>query len=256
MLTIPIQAANESDATPPARRASVLVIGRSENVLRETVQILRDNGQSAGATNDFQNVPSLFEPAAVSAVVFGGMVPPDMKESLRGQLRAANARIEFIQGLAGIPGLIAAQVEAALAPALDDAATADYEPVTRVVKLDLDSPQRVRLVGFWGTSFVPPEPASTSEEIFNEPLSSGRHVLPLPEWFPDVGSFIVVRSGSLVQPFTVGPMPQIDLLAPPTSAEPPTPRCVGITAAVHGGRLGSPDARPKASVRQNPRPLS
>jgi hypothetical protein len=223
MLTIPIQTADGPDAPPPAPRAAVLVIGRSENVLSETVQILRDNGQSAGATNDFQNVLTLFEPTAVSAVVFGGMVPPDMKESLRAQLRAANAKIEFIQGLAGIPGLIAAQVEAALVPALDDAGTAGYDPARRVIELTLDSPQRVRLVGFWGTSFVPPEPASTFEEIFNEPLSSGRHVLPLPEWFPDVGSFVVVRAGSLVQVFTVGPMPRIDLLPPPTSAEPRRP---------------------------------
>jgi hypothetical protein len=221
MLTIPIQTADETDAPPPARRASVLVIGRSENVLSETVQILRANGQAAGATNDFQNVISLFEPTAVSAVVFGGMVPPDTKESLRAQLRAANARLEFIQGLAGIPGLIAAQVEAALAPALDDAATAGYDPVKRVIELTLDSPQRVRLVGFWGTSFVPPEPASTSEEIFNEELTAGRHSLPLPESFPNVGSFIVVRAGGLVQPFTVGPMPRIDLLPPPTTTAAP-----------------------------------
>jgi hypothetical protein len=221
MLTIPIQTADETDAPPPARRASVLVIGRSENVLSETVQILRANGQAAGATNDFQNVISLFEPTAVSAVVFGGMVPPDTKESLRAQLRAANARLEFIQGLAGIPGLIAAQVEAALAPALDDAATAGYDPVKRVIELTLDSPQRVRLVGFWGTSFVPPEPASASEEILNEELTAGRHSLPLPESFPNVGSFIVVRAGGLVQPFTVGPMPRIDLLPPPTTTAAP-----------------------------------
>jgi hypothetical protein len=215
MLTIPVQSPDTSDAESGA----ILIIGRSENVLDETVHLLRAAGKSAGATNDFQNVTSLFDPATLSTVVFGGMVPPDMKEALRAELRAANAGIDFIQGLAGMPGLIAAQVEAALEPAPDDSVIVGYDAERRELQIELAAPQRVRVVGFWGTSFVPPEPASTTEVIFDTPLPSGRHTMELPDGFPRVGSFLVVRAGSVVRPFTVGPMPRIDLLPPPTETK-------------------------------------
>jgi hypothetical protein len=217
MLTIPVQHPGGEQAAADA----VLIIGRSENVLDETVQILRTAGTAAGATNDFQNVTSLFDPAALSTVVFGGMVPPETKEALRAELRTANADIEFIQGLAGMPGLIAAQVEAALEPAPDDSVTIGYDSEQRELQIELESPQRVRVVGFWGTSFVPPEPASASEVIFDTALPSGKHTMALPEEFPRVGSFVVVRAGAVVQPFTVGAMPRIDLLPPPAATDAP-----------------------------------
>src|SRR5689334_3189130 len=92
----------------------VLIIGRSENVLSETVEILRLAGHAAGASNQFADVMDLFDMTAVDIVVFGGMVPPDMKELLRQQISGRNPAITFIQGLAGIAGLIAAQVQASL----------------------------------------------------------------------------------------------------------------------------------------------
>lgn len=83
MLTLPIEAA------PEVRTESrVLIIGRSENVLSETVQILRLLGYAAGASNDFADVMDLFDMTAVDLVVFGGMVPPDTKEHLRQQIAA------------------------------------------------------------------------------------------------------------------------------------------------------------------------
>ena len=66
MLTLPIEAA--PGARPESR---VLVIGRSENVLSETVRILRLRGRAAGASNDFANVMDLFDMTAVDVVVFG-----------------------------------------------------------------------------------------------------------------------------------------------------------------------------------------
>src|SRR5580693_5194811 len=108
MLTLPIEA--DPQGRPESR---VLVIGRSENVLSEAVQILRGQGQAAGASNDFAGVMNLFDMTAVDIVVFGGMVPPDTKELLRQQISGRNPAMTFIQGLAGIAGLIAAQVQAA-----------------------------------------------------------------------------------------------------------------------------------------------
>jgi hypothetical protein len=193
----------------------VVVIGRSENVLTETVTLLRAGGLRAGATNDFDSVLALFEPRSLNAVVFGGMVPPDTKEALRTQLRTANPEIDFVQGLAGIPGLIAAQIEAALAPAREGAASVTYTAGERTLRISLGSPQAVRVTGFWATILVPPEPESTSEVIFDEVLRAGIHTMPLPASFPSVASFIVVRVGIDTHVSTVGPMPRLELLAPP-----------------------------------------
>jgi hypothetical protein len=191
------------------------VIGRSENVLTETVDILRADGQTAGATNDFDNVLALFDPASLNKVVFGGMVPPGTKETLRTRLRTANPNIDFVQGLAGIPGLIAAQVQAALTRTADDTSSVTYDPDERALKITLESPQAVRVTGFWATALVPPEPKSTSEIIFNETLQPGSHTVPLPEAFPTAASFVVVHVGTDVHPVTIGPMPRMDILPPP-----------------------------------------
>src|ERR1700753_3085861 len=106
MLTLPIEGTGDR----PGPR--VLVIGRSENVLSETVQILRGEGRAAGASNNFASVMDLFDVTAVDIVIFGGMVPPDTRELLRQQIRDRNRSAAFVQGLAGIPGLLAAQVRA------------------------------------------------------------------------------------------------------------------------------------------------
>src|SRR5215510_3731864 len=104
MLTLPVQAGRAA-ADRPAR---ILVIGRSESVLSEAVRILREKGHAAGATNEFGRTLDLFDAGQLDLVVFGGMVPPDAKEHLREQMSAQNPAVAFVQGYAGIPGLIAA----------------------------------------------------------------------------------------------------------------------------------------------------
>src|SRR5258708_27941767 len=131
MLTLPVEA-NEA--------SRVLVIGRSELVLSETVRILRRKGHAAGASNDFDHVLSLFDMAAVDVVVFGGMVPPETKEHLRQQIKGRHPEVVFVQGFAGIPGLIADQVQAALT-AVNSAEVRPaptYAAQTRTVALPLD----------------------------------------------------------------------------------------------------------------------
>src|SRR5512142_1229176 len=137
MLTVPIEA-----FTGARQEARVLIIGRSENVLSETVEILRRTGHAAGATNQFADVMDLYDMTAVDIVVFGGMVPPDTKELLRRQISGRNPAITFIQGLAGIAGLIAAQVQASLTG--DAGLAVSYDPPTRTVRLHLDQPEDVQ----------------------------------------------------------------------------------------------------------------
>src|SRR6266702_2992998 len=71
-------------------------------------------GYAAGATNEFDRTLDLFDAGQLDLVVFGGMVPPDTKEHLREQISTRNPAAAFVQGYAGIPGLSAEQVEAAL----------------------------------------------------------------------------------------------------------------------------------------------
>jgi hypothetical protein len=201
MLTLPIEAAAE---VRPASR--VLIIGRSENVLSEAVQILRGEGHAAGASNDFANVMDLFDMTAADVVVFGGMVPPDTKELLRQQISDRNPVMTFIQGFAGIAGVIAAQVQAARTAANTGLAVT-YDPQTRTVDLHLDRPENVRVVAWWGTSFTPPEPRSTSLVLVDTGLPAGQHTVTLPGEIPSQASFVTVTAGDAVRALIVGPMP-------------------------------------------------
>jgi len=209
MLTLPIE------AVPGTRQeARVLIVGRSENVLSEAVEILRLAGHAAGATNQFADVMDLFDLTAVDIVVFGGMVPPDTKELLRGQISGRNPAITFIQGLAGIAGLIAAQVQASLAGDATRLAVT-YDPPTRTVRLHLGQPEDVQVTAWWATSFTPPEPRSTSQVVLSARLPAGPHTVTLPGEVPAQASFVSVAAGDAVQALTVGPMPQLALLPIP-----------------------------------------
>ena len=204
MLTLPIEAAPE--ARPESR---VLIIGRSENVLSETVQILRSKGQAAGASNDFADVMDLFDMTAVDIVVFGGMVPPDTKELLRQQISDRNPATTFVQGFAGIPGVIVAQVQATLTKeaSTQNGLAVTYDPQTRTVDVHLDRPEDVQVAAWWATSFTPPEPRSTSQVLLDVRLPAGKHTVTLPGDVPSQASFVTVAAGDAVQVLIVGPMP-------------------------------------------------
>jgi hypothetical protein len=204
VLTLPIEA-----ATGIHQETRVLIIGRSENVLSETVRTLRLIGYAAGASNDFAGVMDLFDMTAVDLVVFGGMVPPDTKEQLRRQISDRNAAVTFVQGFAGIPGVIVAQVRGARtgdASAQTGLAVA-YDPETRTVDLHLDQAADVQVVAWWGTSFTPPEPRSTSKVLVGARLAAGDHAVTLPAEVPAQASFVTVAAGDAVRTLIVGPMP-------------------------------------------------
>jgi hypothetical protein len=213
VLTIPMQSADPS--SPSESKESVLVIGRSEKVIGKTVDLLRRSGRAAGATNDFENVTRLFDAASLQIVVFGGMVPPRRKEALRDALAGANSAIVFLQGLAGIPGLIVEQVEAAGGPWHLGSEAVGYSPDDRTLTVSLAAAEPVRMTAYWHTAFVPPDPESTSTVILDEELGAGRHTFPLPDLVPTVASFLAVHVGEDVHPITVGPMPRGTTMASP-----------------------------------------
>lgn len=203
MLTLPVEAGNGVVQHP----ARILVIGGSEAVLSESVTILRERGYAAGATNEFDRTLDLFDAGQLNLVVFGGMVPPDTKQHLREEICARNPAAAFVQGYAGIAGLIAEQVKAALSHGTPAPASVTYDSPSRSIGISLDWPQDVTVTAWWHTSFVPPAPKSTSRVILHGELPAGAHTIAIPDEIPAQASFATVSAGPSAYAFIVGPMP-------------------------------------------------
>jgi hypothetical protein len=207
---------NEISSSPaPAR---VLVVGRSPGVLVAAVELLRGQGHRADATNQFDQVLDDYDVSDLDVLVFGGMVPPDTRRHLCDEITKRNPGITFVQGLAGIPGVIAAQVDAATAGVSPGAAEIGYDPEDRTVRLMLPEAARVTIEALWMTSWTPPEPASTSMRVFDDELAAGSHDIVLPDRVPSEGSFAAVTAGAQVRVLTVGPIPDSVLRMVPRSA--------------------------------------
>jgi hypothetical protein len=188
------------------KRPRVLIVGRSPSALVNAVEILRGQGYVANATNQFDRVLEDYDVGELDLVVFGGMVPPDTKQRLRGEISERNPHVTFLQGLFGIGGVIAAQVQAA-ASAADVAVAVSYDQVSRSVQVDLGEPSHVTVEAWWATSWTPQEPKSTSRVLLDDRLQSGRHHIVVPDDVPRVASFGTVTSGSTVRVFTIGGPP-------------------------------------------------
>jgi hypothetical protein len=206
---------NDSRNNDPGR---ILVIGRSPSVLLDTVEILRSKGYSADATNQFDHVLDDYDAQDIGIVIFGGMVPAGTKLHLRQQIGGRNADVMFVQGLAGIAGLIAAQVESAMTTREPDDSDVVYDQEQRSVHLTLSKAAHVTVEAWWATSFTPPEPTSTSMQVLDAELEEGVHSIALPAEIPSVASFLAVAIGSAVRTFTVGAMPQSVMSMVPTGS--------------------------------------
>jgi NAD(P)-dependent dehydrogenase (short-subunit alcohol dehydrogenase family) len=198
----------------------VLVVGRSPGVLVAAVELLRAKGYSADATNQFDRVLDDYDVTDLDVLVFGGMVPADTKQKLGQDISERNPHVTFLQGLIGIAGVIAAQVQAATSAETNDSdgAEVNYDAAQRSIRLTLTSSAPVTVEAWWLTSFVPPEPKSTSMPVFDGRLDAGPHVIPLPDQVPSEASFVGVTVGSSTHVFTAGPMPQALTRLVPTSA--------------------------------------
>jgi hypothetical protein len=92
---------------------SVLILGRSQLVIDDAVAGLHELGYTAQATNDFADITRRYDVEHIDMVVFGGQVPPAHEAELRQQIGTINPQCIFVQGLAGIPGLIVNLVQGA-----------------------------------------------------------------------------------------------------------------------------------------------
>jgi hypothetical protein len=206
------------NASPKNEPQRILVVGRSPSVLVATVDILRAKGYSAAATNQFDQVLDDYDVTELDVLVFGGMVPADTKQQLREDVSERNPTAIFVQGLAGIAGLIAAQVQAATSAETLDSGEVIYDEAQRSVQLTLNESAPVTVEAWWATSFVPPEPKSASMHVFDGQLEAGSHIIPLPDQVPSEASLAGVTVGSFARVFTVGPMPNAVTRLAPTSA--------------------------------------
>jgi hypothetical protein len=224
---------NEVSASQPAP-ARVLVVGRSPGVLLAAVELLRGQGHLADATNQFDQVLDDYDVSDLDVLVFGGMVPADTKRYLCDEIAKRNPGITFVQGLAGIPGVIAAQVDAVTHGVSSGAAEIGYDPEGRTVRVKLPDAARVTIEALWMTSWRPPEPASTSMPVFDGELAAGSHDIGLPDRVPSEGSFATVTAGAQVRVLTVGPLPDAVLRMVPRSATDQRLPDVA-TVTTHGG---------------------
>ena len=207
---------HESPATGTTR---ALIVGRSPSVLVAAVELLREKGYRVDATNQFDRVLDDYDVAGLDILVFGGMVPPDTKQHLHDAITERNSQVVFVQGLAGIPGVVAAQVEAAASAGMPPIGDVGYDQTKRTFSITLAEAEHVSVEALWGTSFTPPEPTSTAAPIFDGELAAGSHEIALPDQVPDVASFAVVRVRDHVRVLTIGAMPQAVARMVPKSAE-------------------------------------
>jgi hypothetical protein len=183
---------------------SVLLIGKSQLVLDESVAGLRELGYKAEATNDFTDVTARFDVKAIDVVVFGGQVPPDRKAELRAEIGAINAGVIFVHGLAGIPGLIINQVRGAFTATHEDPTRAPaHTPDARLIRLPLADLADVKVTLWWQTSFVPPDPKSDSLVVLDDQLAGGDHVIPVPDHVPPKAAFATVEIDAAIYAFSI-----------------------------------------------------
>jgi hypothetical protein len=195
--------ASAPTSSPNPKAREVLIVGRSEAVLSEAVARLERKGYLARATNRFDSVLVDFDVRTTDVVVFGGQVPPDIKAALMRDIRVINTGAIFVAGLAGIPGLITAQVEAALCGLPAEAASAGFDRASRAIILSLSESRWVTVTAWWQTSFVPPDPTSDSLVLLDRRLPAGEHSIALPIGVPERSAFASVRIDLVVQAFSV-----------------------------------------------------
>jgi hypothetical protein len=189
--------------TDKAQR-SVLLIGKSQLVLDESVVGIRDLGYKAEATNDFTDIAGRFHAKEIDLVVFGGQVPPDRTVELREEIEAINPGVIFVQGLAGIPGLIVNQVQGAFtANQRDPSRAPTYTPDDRSIRLTLANPADVRVTVWWQTSFVPPDPKSDSLLLLDDQFAGGDHTIPVPDHVPPKAAFATVEVDGAIYAFSI-----------------------------------------------------
>lgn len=239
---------------------NVLLIGKSQLVLNDAIAELQSLGYSARATNDFFNITARFDPREMDLVVFGGQVPADRNAELRKEIAAINPSVIFVQGLAGIPGLIVTQVQGAFAIDHQDALAEPRLTPERSIAFRLQEPRMVKVTVWWQTSFVPPDPKSESLVLVDQRLDAGHHAIQVPDAIPPQAAFATVQINSATYAFSIaldgdkrrrrGRADHRARVNGQRQAAVPGPRFSGVLLRL--ARVTNPLALPLAGKRWNP----
>lgn len=204
--------------SPPEER--ILIVGRSASVLLEAVRLLRERGYRANASNQFDRLLDDYDVADVDIVLFGGAVPSATKDDLRARATALNPQVRYVQGLAGIAPVIAAQLEQLLGEHDDEVS---YDQASHLVRFTVLERGRATVEAFWAT-FVPPEPVPHSRSVLDDELTAGVHEIGIPVDVPREGSFVVIRVGHRVCVLAIGGTPaSVQRIAASGTLPPPQP---------------------------------
>src|SRR5258708_8511550 len=104
------------------------------------------------------------------------MVPADTKQQLREDISERNPHVTFVQGLGGIAGLIAAQVQAATSAEALDSGEVVYDAAQRSVQLTLNGSAPLTVEAWRGLPpFTPPEPKSAGRLVLERQLAAASH---------------------------------------------------------------------------------
>lgn len=191
--------------TTETAQRSLLIFGASQLVLNDVVAGLRALGYHAEGTNDFfSDIAGRVDLRKLDLVSFGGQVPPDRKAELRQEISAVNPHVIFIEGLAGIPGLVINQVQGAFAAQhLDSTHAPIYAPDERTIQLALSDAADVKVTAWWMTSTVPPDPKSDSLVLLDDRLAAGDHTIPIPDHIPPTRAFATVQADAAIHAFSI-----------------------------------------------------
>jgi len=183
------------------KKATILIIGKSPAALDAMQSLLHKSGYAVETTNNFENVPERFKLENFDLITMGGQVPPDTKAIVMQAAKERKSNMLFVQGMAGIPGLVVEQIEGELAA---EQRKPDRAPVfraaTRTLNLFLPESAPVKVTAWWHTDFIPPNPGSDSRVLCNKTLAAGNHNIPVPGDIPNEYSFVTVRIGNAVYP--------------------------------------------------------
>src|ERR1041385_771845 len=182
----------------------ILIIGKSPAVLASASVLLRERGYEVDTTDNFDDIATRFDLKQIDLITTGGQVPPDKRAEIRKDAKEVKNDMLFVQGLAGIPGLIVEQIEGELAAQYRDSKHAPtYDAGKRTIKLFLKEVEAVKVTAWWQTSFIPPNPGTDSRVLVKEQLPAGEHTVSLPADIPDKASFASVQLGKALYCFSL-----------------------------------------------------
>ena len=182
----------------------ILIIGKSPLVLETTTKLLQERGYKVDTTDNFDDITKRFDLRRFDLITTGGQVPEEKRAEIRKDAREQKHEMLFVQGLAGIPGLIVQQIEGEFAATYQDQKNIPiYDRDTRQIIIKLTKQAEVKITAWWQTTFVPPNPGSDSRVLLDEQLGAGEHLVDVPTVVPEKASFVTVQLDKAIYNFSL-----------------------------------------------------